>query len=429
MQSIRGRTPDRRRRRLARLIGLAIAFAALLGARLWPAADGTVRAQSTLSWSTPYCGTQPRITSIFDHHHPSYLEDGILMLFSGADIASCGDRPGYDGHSGWDFARRSRDQGCGSGWRSGQHRSLVFAAEDGEVRRSRWQEPQTHDGRDAGYGLSIELDHGEDRGSLYGHLAALFVDEGEAVQRGQLIGALGDTGNSSGPHLHFQAGRGPSAHLASHSFDPYGWDRRYDAGPPDPPGFSDPHRGNGWSQRLIVPGQSGPACPSSCGIWIVDDASPEVELGCAAAPDCPDWQFDARGYGFGHHWVHPRAGKTDYVATYRCGRCGPGSYLVDAFVPSGASIANTHVARYEVGAELSVLDQHTEGGLWQPLGIFTFDGTPTVRLTDRGDRYDYSAEHSQKVGADALRFTRICDNLPPGTPRIDRPDEPGGGPG
>ena len=29
----------------------------------------------------------------------------------------------------------------------------------------------------------------------------------------------------------------------------------------------------------------------------------------------------------------------------------------------------------------------------------------------------------------ALRFTRICDNLPPGTPRIDRPDEPGGGPG
>lgn len=76
-----------------------------------------------------------------------------------------------------------------------------------------------------------------------------------------------------------------------------------------------------------------------------------------------------------------------------------------------------------------MLDQHTEGGLWQPLGIFTFDGTPTVRLTDRGDRYDYSAEHSQKVGADALRFTRICDNLPPGTPRIDRPDEPGGGPG
>ena len=183
------------------------------------------------------------------------------------------------------------------------------------------------------------------------------------------------------------------------------------------------------SPRPEAPRKSRPASQPREAPGDKEGPGPASQLGCAAAPDCPDWQFDARGYGLGHHWVHPRAGKTDYVATYRCGRCGPGSYLVDAFVPSGASIANTHVARYEVGAELSVLDQHTEGGLWQPLGIFTFDGTPTVRLTDRGDRYDYSAEHSQKVGADALRFTRICDNLPPGTPRIDRPDEPGGGPG
>ncbi len=52
-------------------------------------------------------------------------------------------------------------------------------------------------------GNSIVVDHGEGLFSVYFHLDKLFVKEGEMVQRGQVIGAVGSTGFSTGPHLHF----------------------------------------------------------------------------------------------------------------------------------------------------------------------------------------------------------------------------------
>ncbi|MDK9711713.1 peptidoglycan DD-metalloendopeptidase family protein [Acidaminobacter sp.] len=52
-------------------------------------------------------------------------------------------------------------------------------------------------------GNSIVIDHGEGLFSVYFHLDKLFVSEGELVERGQLIGTVGSTGFSTGPHLHF----------------------------------------------------------------------------------------------------------------------------------------------------------------------------------------------------------------------------------
>lgn len=52
-------------------------------------------------------------------------------------------------------------------------------------------------------GNSIVIDHGEGLFSVYFHLDKLFVKEGDFVSRGQLIGAVGSTGFSTGPHLHF----------------------------------------------------------------------------------------------------------------------------------------------------------------------------------------------------------------------------------
>lgn len=57
-----------------------------------------------------------------------------------------------------------------------------------------------------GYGLSILLDHGEgSRETRYAHLSELFVKPGQWVQQGTVIGLVGSTGNSTGPHLHFEA--------------------------------------------------------------------------------------------------------------------------------------------------------------------------------------------------------------------------------
>jgi murein DD-endopeptidase MepM/ murein hydrolase activator NlpD len=58
-----------------------------------------------------------------------------------------------------------------------------------------------------GYGLHLIVDHGQGLTSLYGHLSAVAVADGEAVGRGEVIGAVGSTGNSTGPHLHFEIRR------------------------------------------------------------------------------------------------------------------------------------------------------------------------------------------------------------------------------
>jgi murein DD-endopeptidase MepM/ murein hydrolase activator NlpD len=60
---------------------------------------------------------------------------------------------------------------------------------------------------DSGYGWHIIVDHGDETTSLYGHLSAFHVQEGDWVTGGQLIGAVGSTGLSTGPHLHFELRR------------------------------------------------------------------------------------------------------------------------------------------------------------------------------------------------------------------------------
>jgi len=55
-----------------------------------------------------------------------------------------------------------------------------------------------------GYGNAIIIDHGGNTSSVYGHLSQIFVAEGQDVQRGQAIGAVGCTGRCTGPHLHFE---------------------------------------------------------------------------------------------------------------------------------------------------------------------------------------------------------------------------------
>ena len=54
------------------------------------------------------------------------------------------------------------------------------------------------------YGLTVILDHGRGVKTLYGHLQEPLVTRGQKVQQGQLIGLTGNSGKSSGPHLHYE---------------------------------------------------------------------------------------------------------------------------------------------------------------------------------------------------------------------------------
>ncbi|MBW4517187.1 MAG: peptidoglycan DD-metalloendopeptidase family protein [Timaviella obliquedivisa GSE-PSE-MK23-08B] len=72
--------------------------------------------------------------------------------------------------------------------------SPIFAAQSGTVILAGWY---------GGYGQAVLIDHGGVT-TLYGHSSELYVAEGDTVQRGQAIAAIGSSGLSTGPHLHFE---------------------------------------------------------------------------------------------------------------------------------------------------------------------------------------------------------------------------------
>ncbi len=70
-----------------------------------------------------------------------------------------------------------------------------YAAHAGVVTLARWY---------GGYGNCVIIDHGNGIETIYGHASKLLVKEGQRVEAGDLLGLVGDTGHSFGPHLHFE---------------------------------------------------------------------------------------------------------------------------------------------------------------------------------------------------------------------------------
>jgi murein DD-endopeptidase MepM/ murein hydrolase activator NlpD len=87
------------------------------------------------------------------------------------------------------------------------HAGLDFAASYGSTIRAADSGTVIFAGWYGGYGRAIIIDHGNGITTLYGHSSELFVSEGQGVQRGQAIAAVGSTGLSTGPHLHFEVRR------------------------------------------------------------------------------------------------------------------------------------------------------------------------------------------------------------------------------
>ena len=144
-------------RQAARAAAAAAAAAAAQSSGGQGASDNWVQGSGQLGW--PVSG---EITSPYGYRvHPIW---GTTIYHSGIDIGV--------------------DEG-----------TPVHAADGGVVVWSGWM---------GGYGYAVVIDHGNGLSTLYGHNSELAVDEGQSVAKGQVISYAGSTGNSTGPHVHFE---------------------------------------------------------------------------------------------------------------------------------------------------------------------------------------------------------------------------------
>ena len=84
------------------------------------------------------------------------------------------------------------------------HTGVDIHAEVGEPVRATADGTVTAAGWSGGYGRVVDIDHGNDLLTRYGHLSAMEVRVGQTVKTGQMIGKVGSTGRSTGPHLHYE---------------------------------------------------------------------------------------------------------------------------------------------------------------------------------------------------------------------------------
>ncbi|MFJ6369389.1 transglycosylase family protein [Streptomyces virginiae] len=97
----------------------------------------------------------------------------------------------------------------GSSWSSGYHTGVDFPVATGTTVKSVGPGSVVSAGWAGAYGYQVVIRHTDGRYSQYAHLSALGVKAGQQVSGGQRIGRSGSTGNTTGPHLHFEMRTGP----------------------------------------------------------------------------------------------------------------------------------------------------------------------------------------------------------------------------
>jgi murein DD-endopeptidase MepM/ murein hydrolase activator NlpD len=91
----------------------------------------------------------------------------------------------------------------------------VHATGAGRVIAAGWQNPEKHN---EGFGQRVIIDHGNGNISIVGHLSEISVKQGAKDGRGQVVGKSGNTGKSTGPHVHYEERHNGKPHAPT--FDP-----------------------------------------------------------------------------------------------------------------------------------------------------------------------------------------------------------------
>ena len=129
----------------------------------------------------------------------SALENVILSRQLGQEIHPEG-RPVSTGYMSSGFGRRVDPFTGGTEF----HEGIDFAAPEGTQIRAVAAGIVTYAGPRGGYGNMVQVDHGNGYSTRYGHAYKVLVHVGETVNRGDALALVGDTGRSTGPHVHFE---------------------------------------------------------------------------------------------------------------------------------------------------------------------------------------------------------------------------------
>ncbi len=118
-----------------------------------------------------------------------------------AERAQRSSGPMFTPTTNFDYSARFGQPG---GWSSGYHTGLDFAAPSGTPVFSALAGTVVEAGWGGAYGNHLIIKHDNGVKTLYAHLTSSSVGKGDKVLRGERIGTVGSTGNSTGPHLHFE---------------------------------------------------------------------------------------------------------------------------------------------------------------------------------------------------------------------------------
>lgn len=124
---------------------------------------------------------------------------GLLLFGFGAGGASC---EAYEVSSGFGMREHPIDG------EARFHNGVDLAIESGTPFGSLWDGEVVFAGEWGGYGNCVVVKHGNEVHTLYGHLSRVEVGAGEAIGAGTVIGLVGSTGYSTGPHLHLSIWQG-----------------------------------------------------------------------------------------------------------------------------------------------------------------------------------------------------------------------------
>ena len=135
---------------------------------------------------------------------------GIASLFSGGCTYSHLKNPGVDLGIYPTFLRPLRGKVTTRfGWR---HEGIDIAAPSGTKIVAASDGVVVFSGNMRGYGRTVMIEHADGVKTLYAHLQKRLVKKNKRVLRGQVIGTVGSTGRSTGPHLHFETRRRGKPH-------------------------------------------------------------------------------------------------------------------------------------------------------------------------------------------------------------------------